>query len=164
MNTQETLVDTRFKKLAVVFQDQIDELKVQVNRLESNNNSKDEDHNMRGIHKRQIVSKTSSPTKTFMTCEPGSTLCTYFYADHPDTVSKGKYNPPVTNTMMPNRSKVVGIPTSCKHLQLLGHTLNGLYLIKTIQPESGGTKIETVFCDFQLPADVKGKFSFTKLT
>jgi len=46
-------------------------------------------------------------------------------------------------------SKVKGIPTSCKDLQLLGHELNGLYSIKTTQPDNQGEKIETVFCDFQ---------------
>ena len=40
-----------------------------------------------------------------------------------------------------------GMPTSCKDLYILGHQLNGFYLIKAFQPKQG-TKIETIFCDF----------------
>ncbi len=47
------------------------------------------------------------------------------------------------------------MPTSCKDLQLLGHKLNGFYSIKAIRPEQG-TKIETVFCNFQSSPDTEG--------
>ena len=48
-----------------------------------------------------------------------------------------------------------GIPTNCADLQLLGHKINGLHLIKTTEP-GRGTKIETVYCDFMASMDVKG--------
>lgn len=51
-----------------------------------------------------------------------------------------------------------GIPTSCTDLLLLGHMINGLYLIKTTEP-GRGTKIEAVYCDFNSSNDVKGKYN-----
>ena len=96
-------------------------------------------------------------------CLTSSSLCTYNYPDHRGTSLKiGKYSPTVTHEMLQNDPsiKMTGIPTSCKNLQQLGHSLNGLYLIKkslsnnpgtqiqSSQPDQG-TKIETVFCNFQ---------------
>ncbi len=46
----------------------------------------------------------------------------------------------------------IGMPTSCKDLQLLGHKLNGFYLVKTPQLNNQGSKIETVYCDFPSPS------------
>ena len=40
-------------------------------------------------------------------------------------------------------SKLV-IPASCRELSLIGHSLDGLYLVKNINTK----KIETVYCDF----------------
>lgn len=40
-------------------------------------------------------------------------------------------------------SKLV-IPSSCRELSLIGHSLDGLYLVKNINTN----KIETVYCDF----------------
>ena len=54
-------------------------------------------------------------------------------------------------------SQLKGVPTSCKDLRQLGHSFNGLYLVSKSQPDDDqGVKIETVFCDFQSPADSKG--------
>ena len=53
--------------------------------------------------------------------------------------------------MVQEPAKIKGIPTSCMDLKLLGHTLNGVYLIKTSLPNQA-FKIESVFCDFQSPA------------
>ncbi|XP_046458714.1 uncharacterized protein LOC124205362 isoform X2 [Daphnia pulex] len=36
----------------------------------------------------------------------------------------------------------IGMPSSCKELKLIGHTLNGLYSVM------GNQSVETVFCDF----------------
>lgn len=36
------------------------------------------------------------------------------------------------------------IPASCRELSLIGHSLDGLYLVKNINTK----KIETVYCDF----------------
>ena len=47
------------------------------------------------------------------------------------------------------------MPTSCQDLQLLGHTLNGLHLIKATHP-GGGSKIEVVFCEFNLLPNLNG--------
>ena len=54
------------------------------------------------------------------------------------------------------QSNFMGMPTSCKDLQLLGHKLNGIYSVKVSQPNNAGTKIESVFCDFQ-STDVESK-------
>lgn len=42
------------------------------------------------------------------------------------------------------RVKVNGLPTSCRDMYRIGHTLNDFYSIKKNE------KIETVFCDFSL--------------
>ena len=36
------------------------------------------------------------------------------------------------------------VPSSCRDLSLIGHILDGLYLIKNVDTK----KVETVFCDF----------------
>lgn len=45
---------------------------------------------------------------------------------------------------------VMGIPTSCKDLWLLGYYLSGLYSIK------GAAMIETVYCDFNKLVEEEG--------
>jgi hypothetical protein len=51
---------------------------------------------------------------------------------------------------------VIGFPTSCEDLWLIGHTLNGFYSIK------GEKMIESVYCDFtQLPGN-ESKFILEK--
>ncbi len=42
----------------------------------------------------------------------------------------------------------IGMPTSCKDLQLLGHKLDGFYSVKSSHPNKQRSKIETVYCDF----------------
>jgi len=108
------------------------------------------------IRKRQTNSSKS--TRPF--CENSSSLCTFFYPDHPDAGrKKGNYSSTVTNEMLKDPIKVKGAPSSCKDLQILGHKLNGLYLIKTSQPNQA-TKIETVFCDFQSSNALNGSVKF----
>ncbi len=52
---------------------------------------------------------------------------------------------------------VIGMPTNCKDLQLLGHRLNGFYSVKTQLPNQISGKIETVYCDFhQASSNLKG--------
>jgi len=64
--------------------------------------------------------------------------------------------PIVTNEMLSKDSNwVKGMPTSCKDLQLLGHKLNGIHLIKTSKPNEG-VKIEAVFCDFKSQTELSG--------
>ena len=45
-----------------------------------------------------------------------------------------------------------GLPTSCRDLWLIGHTLNGFYFIK------GAKMMESVYCDFTKLPDDAGKF------
>ena len=43
---------------------------------------------------------------------------------------------------------LTGLPTTCKDLWLIGHTLNGFYFVM------GNATMESVYCDFtQLPDD-----------
>lgn len=42
------------------------------------------------------------------------------------------------------------IPTSCRDLQLMGHTKNGLYSVM------GSKQVETVYCDFAKPFGAQG--------
>jgi len=82
------------------------------------------------IKKRQ-TSKATRPI-----CENSSSLCTFFHPDHPDAgKKKGNYISTVTNEMLQDPAKVKGLPSSCKDLQLLGHKLSGLYLVKTSKSE-----------------------------
>jgi len=110
------------------------------------------DQNQHEIQKRQATGKKSSR----LVCENSSSFCTYFHPDHPDAGRKrGNYTPTVHNEKVQEPGKVKGIPTSCGDLQLLGHTLNGVFLIKTSLPDQG-MKLEAVFCDFQSPGNVSG--------
>jgi len=112
---------------------------------------KNKDHTSlaKGIKKRDI------PKALKGICSTSSSLCTHYHPDHPDAGSKiGKYSPAVTNEML--STQVTGIPTSCKDLQQLGHLLNGLYMVKKAPLNNEGTKIETVFCDFQSHSASKG--------
>lgn len=91
-------------------------------------------------------------------CENSASLCSFYHSDHPDSGrKKGKYSPTVSNEMLQEPGKVKGMPTNCTDLKLLGHNLNGVYLVKTSRPNQG-VKIESVFCDFQSSASVSGIF------
>ena len=100
-------------------------------------NKEDHRRHATGIQKRQVNSgnKIVGPS-----CESRRSLCsTYFNRDHPDIGRE--------------KGKSAVIPTSCKDLQLLGHQLNGFYLVRRAQPSTDrgkNNKIETVYCDFQL--------------
>jgi len=147
---QENIVDSRFKLLATDFKDEISDLKGKVVVLEESqarNKGSYEGMDQHEIRKRQ----SNSSKSTRQICENSGSLCTFFYPDHPDAGRKrGNYSSTVTNEMLQDPTKVKGLPSSCKDLQLLGHKLNGLYLIKTSRPNQK-TKIEAVFCNFQLP-------------
>jgi hypothetical protein len=52
----------------------------------------------------------------------------------------------VTNQSAP----LIGMPSSCKDLKLIGHTLNGLYSVM------GNQSVETVYCDFTNSIDDPG--------
>ncbi len=109
---------------------------------------------MENQHQHEIQKRQTNSKRPF--CEYSGSLCTFFYPDHPDAgPKKGSYSPTTSNEMLQDPSKVKGAPSSCEDLQLLGHQLNGLYLIKTSEPNQG-TKIETVFCDFQSPTAPSG--------
>ena len=139
------MVDSRFKLLAADFQDQINDLKgkVAIPEVSKTANVGLFEHHHE-INKRQT--NIVKPNRPY--CENSSSLCTFFYPDHPDAGrKKGNYSSTITNEMLQDPNKVKGLPSSCKDLQLLGHKLNGLYLVKTSQPDQA-TKIETVFCNF----------------
>ena len=52
-----------------------------------------------------------------------------------------------------------GMPTSCADLRIIGHILNGFYLIK------GAKNIETVYCDFtQLQSDISKSYTVSSYT
>lgn len=52
-----------------------------------------------------------------------------------------------------NISKFDDIPSSCKDLYFLGHTLSGFYLAKGIDAEA--LKVETIYCEFNGNAQPK---------
>ena len=58
------------------------------------------------------------------------------------------------------QSNFMGMPTSCKDLQQLGHSLNGLYLVNKSLPTTQRTKSETVFCNFQSHTPLNGMIEF----
>jgi len=49
--------------------------------------------------------------------------------------------------MMESSVSFKDIPSNCRELQLLGHTNNGIFLVKGL--DSKALKIETVYCDFK---------------
>jgi len=152
---QDDLVDAKCKQYTAGLQDQVNELKAKVDRLEVNKvdqNLKNNDYSLaKGMRKRDVPKALKS------ICSTSSSLCTHYHPDHPDASSKkGKYSPIVNNEMLSTKGK--GIPTSCKDLQQIGYSLNGLYLIKKSLPNNGGAKIQTVFCEFQLPTSSNGTF------
>jgi hypothetical protein len=62
------------------------------------------------------------------------------------TSSSGKYQLGTFNCL--GQLKIPTIPSSCRELQLIGHQLNGLYLINSTD------RIDTVYCNFtQEPED-----------
>ena len=152
---QENLIDSRFKILTSDLRDDVDELKGKVNRLEITRNTNNEDatktHNS---YHHSIEKRANNASSKRESCQSASLFCTFYYPDHPDSNRKikGKYSATV-NELKKDPSKVKGIPTSCKDLRLLGHQLNGLYSVKTTQPNQS-PKIETVFCDFQSSSPV----------
>jgi len=107
------------------------------------------------------IKKRSIPKALQGICSTSSSLCTHYHPDHPDAShKKGKYSATVTNEMLQNETstKVTGIPTSCKDLQQIGHSLNGVYFIKKSLPNRKGNKMQAVFCDFQSPISSKGLY------
>ena len=141
------MVDSRFKQLAIGLQGQVDELKDKVVRLEAaNNQGVNKENYHRGMQKRQAIN--GNKTSSSPACETRRSMCsTYYHRDHPDIGRE--------------KGKILEMPTSCKDLQLLGHQLNGFYLVKKSQPSSNSNKgknnkIETVYCNFQLDS-INGK-------
>ncbi|MFO0089811.1 MAG: hypothetical protein ACK518_03330, partial [bacterium] len=62
------------------------------------------------INKRQT--NIAKPNRPY--CENSSSLCTFFYPDHPDAGrKKGNYSSTVTNEMLQDPTKVKGVPSSC---------------------------------------------------
>ena len=49
------------------------------------------------------------------------------------------------------RVLVTGIPASCRDLQLLGHTVSGIYSVKRPQKN-----VDSVYCDFSKSSDTTG--------
>ena len=80
---QENIVDSRFKLLAADFWDQLDGLKGKVVRHEETKttNGLFETQNHHEVHKRQTNVSKYTPRPV---CENSSSLCTFFYHDHPD--------------------------------------------------------------------------------
>jgi len=102
---QENIVDSRFKLLAADFQDQINDLKGKFVVLEVSKNPNKgvfEGHYQHEIKKRH----TSKSTRPF--CENSTSLCTFFYPDHPDAGrKKGNYSSTVTNEMLQNPTRII---------------------------------------------------------
>jgi len=97
-----------------------------------------------------VVEDTTSNVEAFPTSRKD-----HISLETNDNSEADRNKPTVNNEILPDPTKVKGMPTSCKDLQLLGHKLNGIYLIKTSKPEEG-VKIKAVFCDFQSITPVSG--------
>lgn len=86
-------------------------------------------------------------------CSDSSSFCTYFFPDHPDsklTKLNNNYSKITNNQSVLNNSNeqnFTGPPTNCKELNLLGHTLNGYYLVNGTGKNV--KKIVTVYCNFK---------------
>jgi len=158
---QEALVDSKCKQYSAGLQDQINQLKAKVDRIENDPPSK-------GRNKRQVNNAIPNKKSSPPACSTSSSFCTYYYPDHPDSIpKKGSLGPMVSNKELLKNDiqsyQVKGMPTSCNDLQKLGHPSNGFYSIKKVKPDNQGTKLETVFCDFKSPKDSNGIFNLYKI-
>lgn len=114
-SVQESLVDSRFKQLAIDLQGQVDELKHKVIRLEATNNQGAK--NAAGKQKKRQAKLGSLPV-----CKSSSSLCTFYYPDHPNArpQKRNPYAAPTDtdNGMVQGPSNQadiakIGMPTSC---------------------------------------------------
>jgi len=97
---------------------------------------------------------TKYRTRQFERDPPG--YCLYVYSGTVMFTTKWfpliMYNPIITlyNRGDKEAEPITGPPSSCKELSQLGHTLNGIYLVRINSTSSNNTKIiNAVFCDFQ---------------
>ena len=97
----------------------------------------------RNRFKRQV--DNNAKTGNIGRCSDSSRLCTFFYPDHPD-VLKGTKTVTSSSHKKMIEKVITGPPTSCKQLNLLGHTLNGMYLVSGAGRNP--TKIILVHCNF----------------
>jgi len=133
-----------------------------INRLETGSSCKErtakneQSHLIRKRQTGQISNnKTSTPRAQQEKCASSANQCTYFYPDFPDKDrKKNSSKQPVQNndnsSSSPTKTSSSKMPSSCKDLQLLGHSLNGFYSVQGIGKDSS-SKIETIFCQIFLP-------------
>ena len=106
---QESLVDSRFKQLAIDLQGQVDELKHKVVRLEATNDQRtNKDHRKTDRKQKRQVKQGSS----LSVCKSSSSLCTYSYLNrsHAGRKIKSNYTPTITtfvDTMLNDSSNKV---------------------------------------------------------
>lgn len=110
------MMESQFKQLAADLWTEVTSLKKQVADLESKGSSRT---------KRHADSST-------VTCQMHD-ICRQYIKDHPDA------------PIQIETPKFKGIPSSCKDLQTIGYTLNGLY---SVQTDKNAKEIETVYCEF----------------
>jgi len=124
----------------------------QIERKYELDSSEDEFNGGKTKHRREAAVSSSRP-KENEKCSGSSKRCTFFYPDNPDAIVN------TSNFLVKNVQKYFNNsneylrslnrqPTNCKELNLLGHTLEGFYLVKGID-ESGNRKIKTVYCTFK---------------
>ncbi len=136
-----------------------------INRLETGSSCKErtakneQSHLIRKRQTGQISNnKTSTPRAQQEKCASSANQCTYFYPDFPDKYKKknssGKLVQNKDNSSSsPSETSSSKMPSSCKDLQLHGHTLSGFYSVQGVDgKESNSNKIETIFCQFDLEA------------
>lgn len=130
-----------------------------INRLEAGSKSCKERTDVRNDQNHSIRKRQSGNNKTAATpraqsekCASSANLCTYFYPDFPDKYRKKNSSNKIVQSTKDNSSSspsemiLPKMPSSCKDLQLLGHTLNGFY---SVQGKDSNNKIETIFCQFE---------------
>lgn len=144
---------------------EISHLKGRIEQLESKyelNSSDDAFNGGKLKHRREVASSSSRP-KENEKCARSSKSCTFFYPDNPDAIinTKNFFVKNVQKYFNNSNAEYQNLnrqPTNCKELNLLGHTLEGFYLVKGID-ESGNNKVRTVYCTFM---EENGKFDVLK--
>jgi len=120
------------------------------NVTENKSNKSMKKRSNRNRFRRQVENKYK--TGKIGRCSDSSSLCKFFHPDHPDAVAATRtytgrsYKKPM--------EKMSGPPASCKELNLLGHSLNGLYLINGAGRNP--YKVILVNCNFN---DIQSKFN-----
>ena len=129
-------------------------LKGRLERLENEPSFSGNPNHESGVKNRRDAGSQFASTKQEMVCAGSSKRCNLFYPDNPDVVINTRDSSffvknlqQYVNKSSENQQNLNRQPTNCKELHLLGHTLDGFYLVKG--SSKNVKKIQAVYCNFK---------------